>query len=92
MLGFGALIIAGVSQRFVPAVYGLGKPRRDRQTPIFWLINGSLLLDIASYVLLFSTGNLYFAIGLELAFILMVLWAVFLVIQIGLRQGLGNRP
>ena len=82
LLGFGALIIAGVSQRFVPAVYGLGKPRRDRQTPIFWLINGSLLLDIASYVLLFSTGNLYFAIGLELAFILMVLWAVFLVIQI----------
>ena len=41
LLGFGALIIAGVSQRFVPAVYGLGKPRHDRQTLIFWLINGS---------------------------------------------------
>jgi len=30
------------ANRFVPAVYGLGKPRHDRQTLIFWLINGSL--------------------------------------------------
>ena len=82
LLGFGALIIAGVSQRFVPAVYGLGKPRHDRQSLIFWLINGSLILDVASYVLLFSTGNLYFSIGLELAFILMAVWAVLLVMQI----------
>ncbi|HTS70039.1 MAG TPA: NnrS family protein [Terriglobia bacterium] len=82
LLGFGALIIAGVSQRFVPAVYGLGNPRRDRQSLIFWLINGSLLLDVASYVLLFSTGNLYFSAGLELAFILMALWAILLVGQL----------
>jgi len=82
LLGFGALIIAGVSQRFVPLVYGVGKPRHDRQTLIFWLINGSLIFDDASYVLLFSTGNLYFSIGLELAFILMAMWAVLLVMQI----------
>jgi hypothetical protein len=82
LLGFGALIIAGVSQRFVPAVYGLGKPRHDRQALIFWLINGSLILDVASYVLLFSTANLYFSIGLELAFILMAAWAVLLVMQL----------
>ena len=31
LFGFAALIIAGVSQRFVPTVYGLGKPGRDRQ-------------------------------------------------------------
>lgn len=82
LLGFAALIIAGVSQRFVPVVYGLGKPKHDRQTLIFWLMNGSLLLDVASYVLLFSTGNLYFAISLELAYILMVVWAALLVIQL----------
>jgi hypothetical protein len=82
LLGFGALIIAGVSQRFVPAVYGLGNPRHDRQALIFWLINGSLILDVASYVLLFSTSNLYFSIGLELAFILMAVWAGLLVMQI----------
>ena len=33
-------------------------------------------------MLLFSTGNLYFSIGLELAFILMAVWAVLLVMQI----------
>jgi hypothetical protein len=82
LLGFGALIIAGVSQRFVPAVYGLGKPRHDRQRLIFWLINGALILDIASYELFFATGNLYYSIGLELAFILMAVWAVLLVMQL----------
>lgn len=82
LLGFGALIIAGVSQRFVPAVYGLGKPRRDRQTLIFWLINASLALDVASYELFFSTGNLYFSIGLELAFALMAVWAMLLAKQV----------
>lgn len=83
LLGFAALIIAGVSQRFVPHVYGLGKPARDRQTLIFWLINGSLILNIISYVLLLTTHSLYCAIGLELAYLLMPVWAVLLAIQIG---------
>ena len=83
LLGFAALIIAGVSQRFVPNVYGLGKPVHDRQRLIFWLINGSLLLNIINYVLLLTTHNLYFAIGLELAYLLMPLWAVLLAVQIG---------
>jgi hypothetical protein len=82
LFGFATLIIAGVSQRFVPAVYGLGNPRHDRQTLIFWLINGSLLLDVASYVLLLTTGNVYYALGLEISYVLMVLWAVLLVIQL----------
>ena len=83
LLGFAALIIAGVSQRFVPHVYGLAKPAHDYQTLVFWLINGSLLLNIASYVLLLTTHRLYFAIALELAYLLMPLWAVLLAKQIG---------
>lgn len=82
LLGFAALIIAGVSQRFVPVVYGLGQPKRDRQTLIFALINGSLLLDVASYVLLLLTRNLYLAIGLEVSHILFLAWAVLLVRQL----------
>jgi hypothetical protein len=82
LFGFAALIIAGVSQRFVPTVYGLGKPRRDRQTLIFYLINGALLLDIASYVLFFSTGHVYFTAGLEVSYLLMVVWAALLVRQL----------
>jgi cbb3-type cytochrome oxidase subunit 1 len=83
LFGFAALIIAGVSQRFVPHVYGLGKPEHDRQTLIFWLINGSLLLNIISYVMLLTSQKLYFAVGLELAYLLMPLWAVLLAAQIG---------
>jgi hypothetical protein len=83
LLGFAALIIAGVSQRFVPHVFGLGKPVHDRQSLIFWLMNGSLILNVASYVLLLTTHSLYFAIGLELAYLLMPVWAVLLAIQIG---------
>jgi len=82
LLGFAALIIAGVSQRFVPAVYGLGSPKRDHQTLIFWLINGSLVLDVVSYELVFTTGNVLFAVGLEVAYVLMVVWAVLLVVQL----------
>src|SRR5581483_8731707 len=55
----------------------------DRQTLIFWLINGSLILNIASYVLLLTTHNFYSAIGLELAYLLMPLWAALLAIQLG---------
>ena len=83
LLGFAALIIAGVSQRFVPHVFGLGKPVHDRQSLIFLLMNGSLILNIASYILLLTTHNLYSAAGLELAYLLMPVWAVLLAIQIG---------
>lgn len=82
VLGFAALIIAGVSQRFVPVVYGLGQPKHDRQKLIFWLMNGSLVLDIGSYVALIVTGNPFFGFTLELSYLLMVLWAVLLVIQL----------
>jgi hypothetical protein len=93
LLGFAALIIAGVSQRFVPVVYGLGNPKRDRQRLIFWLINGSLVLDAASYVLLFLTGDFRYAAGLELAYTLMVVWAVLLTLRLRVfaRTGEGDR-
>lgn len=82
LLGFAALIIAGVSQRFVPVVYGLGQPRHDRQRLIFWLMNGSLILDVASYVALLTTGNPFFGFTLEVSYLLMALWAVLLVAQL----------
>jgi hypothetical protein len=82
LLGFATLIIAGVSQRFVPAVYGLGHPPRDRQNLIFWLINGSLVLDVACYLAFFTTGRPLLGAGLELSFVLMWIWAVLLALQL----------
>jgi hypothetical protein len=34
-ISISLLIIAGVSQRFVPHVYGLGNPKHDRQTVLY---------------------------------------------------------
>ncbi len=82
LLGFAALIIAGVSQRFVPLVYGLKPPQRDRLNTIFALVNFSLLLDVVCYVLLLRTNNLWFAAGLELSYLLMPVWAVLLALQL----------
>jgi hypothetical protein len=77
------LIIAGVSQRFVPLVYGLKPPKKDRQRLIFARMNGALILNVISYVAVLTTGNLTWGIGLELAYLLMPLWAVLLAIQLG---------
>lgn len=90
VLGFAALVIAGVSQRFVPRVYALAPPKRDHLNLIFWLMNFSLVLDIFSYVALFRTHNSYFAIGLEAAYLMMPLWALLLARQLGVLRRPGN--
>ncbi|MFB3917403.1 MAG: NnrS family protein [Terriglobales bacterium] len=84
LLGFAAFIIAGVSQRFVPQVYGLPRPRRDRQALIFAIMTISLVLNVISYVALLTTHNPLFAVGLELAYLLMPVWAVLLARQLGI--------
>ena len=83
LLGFTALIIAGVSQRFVPLVYGLKRPKTDRQSLIFILMNSALVLNVVCYVALLATGNLAWGVGLEIAYLLMPAWAVLLAIQLG---------
>jgi hypothetical protein len=82
LLGFAALIIAGVSQKFLPGVYGLPKPAKDRQPLIFAVMNLSLVLNVLSYVLLLTTHNPVFALMLELAWVQIPLWAVLLVKQL----------
>jgi len=54
-----ALIIAGVSQRFVPQVYGLTRSGRDHQRLIFWLMNGSLVLNMISTAVMIRLGHVY---------------------------------
>ncbi|HET7751643.1 MAG TPA: NnrS family protein [Terriglobales bacterium] len=90
VLGFAALVIAGVSQRFVPRVYALAPPKRDRLNLIFALMNLSLVLDIVSYVAVVSKHNWYYAIGLELGYLMMPLWAVLLARQLGVFGRPGN--
>jgi hypothetical protein len=90
VLGFAALVIAGVSQRFVPRVYALAPPKRDRLNLIFALMNLSLVLDIFSYVAVLNTHNWYYGIGLELAYLMMPVWAALLAGQLGVFGKPGN--
>jgi hypothetical protein len=84
LLGFAAFMIAGVSLRMLPMAYGLKPPKKNRERTIFWLMNGSLVLDVASYVPMITLRNHYFAIALELAYILMAVWPFLLIRQLGL--------
>lgn len=82
-LGFAAMMIAGVSLRFIPVVYGLAPPARDRRNLIFVLMNASLLLEVGTYLGLFLTGDLVYAMGLGLSYLLICTWAGLLVSQLG---------
>ena len=83
-LGFVSMMIAGVSLRVLPIFYRLRQPKDDRRRLIFWLMNGSLVLGVATYLGFFTTRVTAFALGLELAYILTFAWAVLLVRQLGI--------
>ncbi len=84
LFGFAALIIAGISQRLIPVVYGLARPRRDRQNLIFLFMTVSLVLVVLSYMGARLTGTAISFIGLETAYLLMALWAILLVRQLAI--------
>ena len=84
LFGFAALIIAGISQRFIPVVYGLARPRRDRQNLIFLFMTVSLVLAVLSYMGARLTRTAVSFLGLETAYLLMALWAILLVRQLGI--------
>ncbi len=84
LFGFAGLMIAAVSQRLVPLIYGLQTPKHSSHRTIFLLMNGSLLLGITSYVLMLVTWKPIFAFGLELAYLLMPVWALLLARQLGI--------
>lgn len=83
-LGFVAMMIAGVSLRMIPMAYGFPRPQHDRRGLIFWLMNGSLMLGVACYLAFFATRIPFFAVGLELAYVLTFAWALLLVRQLGI--------
>lgn len=91
LFGFAGSMIAGVSQRLIPRVYGLAAPARNAQSLLFVLMNGSLVLDIVCYLLLLTTQNIYFGFGLEAAYLLMALWPMLLARQLGIFSA-PSRP
>lgn len=67
LVGFAGGMILGVSQRFLPFIYGTGEISAATSRLVFWLWNGSLALHIGSYVALFLTRKPLYALGWELS-------------------------
>jgi hypothetical protein len=88
--GFAAFMIAGVSLRMFPMAYGLRALPESRLRFLFWVMNGSLILDLLSYELLLNTRVLWFAGLLELAYLLALLWGILLVRQLGIFGPAGE--
>jgi hypothetical protein len=67
LLGFAGTMILGVSQRFLPFIYGFGEVSRRKSTQILWLWNLSVAGNIAAYSLLVRTRMAVWGIALELS-------------------------
>ena len=84
LVGFAGGMILGVSQRFLPFIYGTREVSAVVSRLVFWLWNGSLILHMASYMALFQTREPLYAVGWELGAAGMLLSLVFLALSFGL--------
>jgi hypothetical protein len=67
LLGFAGTMILGVSQRFLPFIYGFREVPRRTSTQVFWLWNVSVAGNIAAYSLLVRTRMPLWGAALELS-------------------------
>src|SRR5205085_2574613 len=67
LLGFVGTMILGVSQRFLPFIYGFREVPRRASTQVLWLWNVSVAGNIAAYSLLVRTHSPVWAAALELS-------------------------
>lgn len=66
LVGFAGGMILGVSQRFLPFIYGTREVGARTSRLVFWIWSGSLVVHIASYIGLFQTRKPLYAVGWEL--------------------------
>ena len=67
LLGFAGTMILGVSQRFLPFIYGFREVSRRVSTQVLWLWNLSVAGNIVAYSLLVRTRMAVWGIVLELS-------------------------
>ena len=69
LLGFAGTMIVGVSQRFLPFIYGFREVPRRTSTVVLWLWNLSVAGNIAAYSFLVRTRMAVWGVALELSII-----------------------
>lgn len=67
LLGFAGTMILGVSQRFLPFIYGFREVPARTSTRVLWLWNLSIAGNIAAYSLLVQTKMVVWGVALELS-------------------------
>ena len=67
LLGFAGTMILGVSQRFLPFIYGFREVPRRTSTQVLWLWNLSIAGNIVAYSLLVRTKMALWGVALELS-------------------------
>ena len=83
LLGFAGTMILGVSQRFLPFIYGFREVPRRTSTQVLWLWNVSVAGNIAAYSLLVRTKLPIWGIALELSILGLLASTVILVRAFG---------
>jgi len=89
--GFAALMIFGVSQRFLPAVLGLRPPDPAVSRGLFWLLNGGLVGQVGCYGWLLRSPPPGPALGLQGAYLIALASSLILVVQLGVFAPAGER-
>lgn len=67
LLGFAGTMILGVSQRFLPFIYGFREVPARTSNRVLWLWNLSIAGNIAAYSLLVQTKMVVWGLALELS-------------------------
>jgi hypothetical protein len=83
LLGFAGTMILGVSQRFLPFIYGFREVPRRTSTQVLWLWNISAAGNIAAYSFLVQTKLAVWGIALELSILGLLASAIILVRAFG---------
>jgi hypothetical protein len=63
LLGFAGGMILGVSQRFLPFIYGFREPSRPVALGAFWLWNGAVAAEIVLYMAFAQTRRMDFGLA-----------------------------
>ncbi len=91
LLGFAGTMILGVSQRFLPFIYGFHEVPKRTSTRVLWLWNLSIALNITAYSLLVRTKAPVWGVVLELSIVGLLASVVVLVRAFGVFSVKVNR-
>jgi hypothetical protein len=84
LLGFVGTMILGVSQRFLPFIYGFREVPKCTSKQVLWLWNLSVAGNIAAYSLLVRTRMPLWGVALELSIVGLLASAIILVRAFGI--------